>query len=231
MPPRRLIAGFLWRFALAYGLLIAPWPGFNAAYGRYFRSLGQRVFAHESGPRELRFEAVPAELRHRLDTRIVVANRAQFDRNGAGPAKFLELDTRGVGWVPTALTLALILATPIPWPRRSMAVLWGVVAVHGFVLFSVAVYIWNRSTDLSLVTLSPFWKQAADGLEETLITQLGPSFVVPVLIWILVTIRREDVLMWRSIAAASQSNPVNSKRADTSAKRGPGRSVSRCGGE
>ncbi len=198
MRPRKLIAGFLWRFALLFGLLIVPWPGFNAAYGRYFRALGQLVFARDSGRRLVHFEPVPPQLAHVLDTRIALANRDQPDRHGTIPGRYLELDTRGVGWVPTALVVALVLATPVPWRRRSLALLLGLLAVHGFVLFSVAVYIWNNSAELSLLTLSPFWKQTAEGLEETLITQLGASFVVPVLIWIPVTLRRQDVIAWQS---------------------------------
>ena len=193
MPSRSLIVGFFWRFALVYGLLIAPWPGFNAAYGRYFRILGQTVFAREGDRRILHFEAVPKNLHRVLDTRIALANRDQMDREGRGPVRYLELDSRGVGWVPTVLTFALIVATPIPWLRRCWALLWGMLTVHGFILVSVAVYIWNNSTDLALLTVAPFWKQIIAGLEETLITQMGVSFVVPVLIWILVTIRRQDV--------------------------------------
>ena len=197
MVPRKLIIGFLWRFALGYGLLIVPWPGFNESYARYFRALGQMVFAQESGPRFVRFEAVPGELRHSLDTRIALANRAHLDAQGSGPVRYLELDTRGIGWVPTALLLALVLATPVPWRRRVWALFFGVIAIHGFILFSVAVYLWNNSTDLGLLTLTPFWKQTTDGLEETLITQMGAGFVVPVLLWIAVTLRRQDGVRWQ----------------------------------
>ncbi len=198
MASRKLIVGFFWRFTLLYGLLILPWPGLNEIYGSYFRALGQRVFAHESGPRLLRFEAVPADIGHHLDTRIALANCNQLDRQGSGPVRYLELDTRGIGWVPTALLLALIMATPIPWRRKTWAMWWGLLLMHGFILFSVAAYIWNGSTALSLLSLTAFWKQIAEGLEETLITQMGASFVAPVFIWILVAIRSRDLVAWRS---------------------------------
>ena len=98
-----------------------------------------------------------------------------------------------LGWLPTALTVALIVATPVPRRRRCWALLWGMLLIHSFVLFSVAVYIWNESTTVSLVTLSPFWKEIADALEYTLVTQMGVSFSIPVLIWIAVLFRRQDV--------------------------------------
>ena len=43
------------------------------------------------------------------------------------------------------------------------------------------------------MTISPWEKEALDELSYTLINQLGASFSVPVLIWILVTFRRQDV--------------------------------------
>jgi len=199
MPPRRRIVGFLWRFVLAYGLLIFPWPGFNKTYSGYFRALGQMTFSRETGPRYVQFEAVPAELHHRLDTRIALANRAQADHAGNVLVRYLELDTRGVGWVPTALLLALILASPVPWRRRGVALVWGLLAVHGYILFSVACDIWNNSVDLLLLTLSAFWKSVVEGLDETLVTQMGVSFVVPVFIWMLVTLRRQDLIDWQLI--------------------------------
>ncbi|HTQ31261.1 MAG TPA: hypothetical protein VMI53_08625 [Opitutaceae bacterium] len=202
MPPRRAVAGFLGRFALVYGLLIFPWPGWNGFYGRGFRALGRTVFAENSGRRILRFEPAPDTLRP-LDTAIALANREQLDALGSGPVRTLGLDTRGVGWVPTALLLALILATPVSWRRRGRALIWGLICLYVFILFSVGIYIWNESAQLSLVGFSPFWKAIADGLEETLITQMGASFVAPVLIWILVTFRREDILAW-----AGDGNPA-----------------------
>jgi hypothetical protein len=102
------------------------------------------------------------------------------------------LDTRSIGWDPTALTIALILATPVPWRRRGWALLWGLVLVNLFILFSLQSWIWNASPNISLTTLSPFWKEMADDLEYTLITQMGVSFSMPVLIWIVVTFRLED---------------------------------------
>jgi hypothetical protein len=189
----RLILGFLIRFVVVFGLLILPWPGWNEFYGQGFRAIGNAVFARQDENCILYFEA------HRqtrgfsaVDTRITIGNRHLMDSNGKGPVTLLELNTRFVGWLPTALTIALIVATPVPWRRRWWALFWGVLLIHAFILFSVAVYIWNESTTVSLVTLSPLWKEIADALEYTLVVQMGASFSIPVLIWIAVLFRRQD---------------------------------------
>lgn len=195
-------------FVLLYGLLLLPWPGLNETYGCYFQALGRIVFGGIRGQRILQFEEAH-DARLPIGTQITMANHEQVDVNGRGPVIILGLDTRGVGWVPTALIIALTLATPIPLRRRWWALFLGLLLVHGFILFSVGCYIWNESTSLGLLALTPFWKTVVDGLEETLVTQLGASFVVPVLIWLLVTFRRQDltVLGSRFFSAPTSKEP------------------------
>jgi len=185
------IARLLLGFTLLYGLLIAPWPGWNDAYGGYFRALGRASFPDSGGRRLIRFEAAHTG-QTSIDTSITIANRDKADAKGHIPAEVLGLDTRSVGWVPTALILALTAASPVPWRRRLWALAWGLLLVHLFILLSVSCYIWDESADLALTTISPFWKVVADGLVETLITQLGVSFVAPALIWVIVTFRVRD---------------------------------------
>ena len=190
---RREIVGFLCRFVCVYALLLAPWPGGDELYGAYFRAMGEMVFARESGNRIVLFEFHPVQHGFTtLNTRMTMGNRALVDSTGKGPAAMVELDTRSIGWVPTALTIALILASPIPWRRRALALLAGLILVHAFILLTIQAWIWNHAPDLSLATTTPFWSVVTDGLEYTLLTQLGASFSVPVLIWILVTFQRPD---------------------------------------
>jgi len=196
-PEFKAVRHFLTWLVPLYALLIVPWPGSRDCYGNYLGFVAKTALASSGGHRILRFEQVPEAKRNRtLDTRITVANRDQLDASGSGPAVMLDFDSRGVGWMPTALLLSLVVSTPIPWQRRARAVFWGLLAIHAFVLFSLEAYIWNESdatSGLNLVTFSPFWKTVVNGLEETLITQMGASFVAPTLIWILVTFRADDL--------------------------------------
>jgi len=193
----KTILRFLAWFVAIYALFIFPWPGSRDFYGTYLRSIAKFALADTNGLRILRFDEVPSARRnHTLDTRITVANREQLDVNGSGRAVMLDFDSRGLGWVPTALLIALITATPVPWSRRAWAFVWGMLAIHAVILFSIQVYIWNQSdaaSGLNLCELPPFWKAIVNGLEETLVTQLGASFVLPTLIWIFSTFRITDL--------------------------------------
>jgi hypothetical protein len=196
-PEFKSITRFLCWFVPFYALLLIPWPGSRDLYGAYLRSVAKLVLTATDGRRILRFDDVPpASRNHTLDTRITVANREQLDANGFGRAIMLDFDSHGIGWVPTALLIALVVATPVPWRRRSWALAWGLLAIHALILFSIQIYIWNQSdtaSGLSLIELSPFWKIIVSGLEETLVTQLGASFAIPVFIWIFATFRAEDL--------------------------------------
>jgi len=190
---KKLIGAFL-RFIVIFGVLVIPWPGWNAIYSSYFRALGEAAFSRQDTQRVVLFGQ--DQITHgfsSLDTRMTLGNRALADSSGKGKAKKITLDTRSIGWMPTALTIALILATPVPWRQRAWALLWGLLLVHAFILFSLQVWIWDKSSDLSLMSTSPFMQTIFDEMEYTLLTQLGCSFSVPLFIWILVTFRRENL--------------------------------------
>ena len=202
-PEFKVVRRFLCWFAPLYALLIIPWPGSRDFYGAYLRSVARIVLVENNSRRILRFDEVPVSKRNRtLDTRITVANREQLDATGSGRAIMLDLDSHGVGWVPTALLIALVVATPVSWTRRAWALVWGLLAIHAVILFSIQVYIWNQSdtaSGLDLIALTPFWKTIISGLEETLVTQFGASFILPVLICALTTFRGEDLRTFSAV--------------------------------
>ena len=187
------LIGFVFRFVCIFGILIASWPGWNDCYGHYFRGASQAALNFGETKRMVRLTPNQGQSIHaNIDTLMSMGNRDLLDATGKGLVERTGLDSRSIGWLPTALTMALILATPIPWRRRGLALLGGLILVQGFILFSLLSWVWDNSSDLSLMTLSPLGKEVFDELSYALINQLGASFSVPVLIWILVTFRSQD---------------------------------------
>ena len=197
---------FIGCFIVIYGVLITPWPGWNEIYGQYFRSLAGWVFGRDEGGLVVTFKAhVMNHGFSTLGTQMILGNRYLIDSAGNGTVREVELDTRSIGWVPTALTIALIAASPIPWKRRIMALLIGLVLVHLFILFSLQVEIWDEYPALSLATFSPWFQRILDELDYTLLTQIGASFSVPVIIWALVTFCGRDAALFKSAASDTRA--------------------------
>jgi hypothetical protein len=187
MRPRKALWLFLCRLVVIYVILAFPWPGLSKAYSVYFRAICRMVFSADDGRRELSFEAPAEDSKRPNDTRIVIVNKELMHPDGSGPVRNVDIS---FGWLSTALLLALILATPIPWPRRGWALFWGLLGIHCFLLLFLAFCIWRESAEISLITLTPFWKTVVDAGREALAGQA--NLAAPVLIWILVTFRREN---------------------------------------
>jgi hypothetical protein len=189
MLPRKPIASFLCGFIILYAIFALPWPGWEGIYGSYFRGLARMVFAANDGRRELNFITAQDTV-HPLYTRIEIVNREMIHADGSGPVRNLDIDARAFGWKPTALFLALVIATPVPWRRRWRALLWGALCVQLFILLFLGFCIWDESAEVSLVTLEPFWKQIIDGTRAFAVSQY--AMAIPLVVWLAVTFRSED---------------------------------------
>lgn len=176
-------------FAFWYAVLLFLWPITGQAYCSAFRAIGTLVYGSNDRSKEIAFESFPQGY-HSHYTRVVIVNPAMMKPDGSGPVRNLDLDTRAFGWMPLALLLALILATPLPWERRRWALLWGFICQQGFVILALGYCIWNESSEIGMVSLSAASKEAAMAVRSMLAGQL--MMAVPILIWILVTFRKGD---------------------------------------
>ena len=204
MWPRNPIAVFVCRFLIVYLILTIPLPGLDHAWSIWLRVLARTVFTQDDGLRELTFEARPDDPKPPYDIRVEIANRALLHSDGSGPVRNLDI---GFDRQPMTVLLALIFATPVSWKRRRGALLWGLICEHIVIIFAIGFLIWNESSEIGLVALSPFWKQAASGVKEILMDQIG--LAVPVIIWIAVTFQRGDLPGIFNAKTALASRSVN----------------------
>ena len=205
MPRLKTALIFAGWFVLIYGLLITPWPGAKTIYAGYFRYVARLVLTTPGSQRLLAFQPLDNPNHQwppNFDTAIILANRDLLDQDGQEQRFMLTVDAWQMGWAPTACLMAFALATPISWRRRMWALFWGFLWVHGFILLTLGIFIWNESTRVALVTLTPFWKEIANRLEEQALNPVGPSFFAAALIWMLITFRRQDL-------AVKPANPLS----------------------
>ena len=188
--------GFFLRLILIYGLLIVPWPGLNPGYLTFFRAGGNLLFGSFGPSATVRFvdESPPQDS---WSTKLTFENRL----NGRGGGIYYEARQ---GYLATALVSALILATPVSRRRKGWAILWGLLLANAFVALRIhlgLLDLFSRPGDpMAMFSFSPFWKDALQ--LSVLISTASPelTFVVPVFIWIVVTLRRGDLERWRGAA-------------------------------
>lgn len=174
---------WMWRSALALSILVAlviPWPGVHAAYGYWFRwTCGFALYM-------LGFD----------DLRLASAQDAVFDVE----IRFAEvehhetwscsIDSFSLGFLPTAIFLALFFATRIAPAARWRTLAWGLLAIQAYILVEIVIVLLWRFTmhaseaahaHAALLT-RPSWQKFAGTLYE-LVPGISGRTSLPILIW------------------------------------------------
>ena len=223
-PKVRLIADFCVRALVFYGLLVAPWPGAQQSYAAFFRTGGNWLFG--AFGREGVVHFVPTSSNpEKVDTDILMK------KHGTRVARCQPVSSRYMGRIPTAVPIALILATPLGWGRRVRALAWGLLLANAFVAFTVLLFIvegYSAAQPYALFALSPFWQSALRQTVDILVRTGSNSAMFTILIWIVVTFRRGDLAtLLAGGAGGGEAGHIGSSRpparADESATRPPGR--------
>ena len=122
-----------------------------------------------------------------FDTEIWIADARNVAPDGGAMTRVVCLESRAIGWIPTALTLALVGSLSIPWRRRCVALGLSLLLIHVFVLFSLTVCIAHQiNVDQSLAWphLGPTFSFALYAAYETLITHFGAGLVAAIIVWV-----------------------------------------------
>lgn len=183
----------LWRFLIlvgvTYGLLIVPWPGVRDIYGSMYMEVANATLGSRGGALEIRFRR-PKQGTTAQGQDIELAAR----ETATYRVRRVPINTRLDGYLPTALLLSLTLATPIGWTRRGWAIILGMGCMHLLIAARLGIAILK-----ALVTsppyfqdLSAFWIRATHAAYGLAMQSPASSFLIPIVIWGLVTLRRDD---------------------------------------
>lgn len=206
--PKR-IAKFAFLVLVFYTLLTWPWSGWDATYGSWFRSGGDTVFSRfwfwpQATVKfvNLRsptlFGDIDAVTPGTLPPKFkppkpddVVQDTLMVLMNADVPASIgmLRTSSRPIGFWPTAVFLSLMLATPIRWWRKLIALPLGLVLVHAFVAFRVTVLLLkggfaDPAKKYALFHPTEFWQDVWRRAGEVFADNPTFAYVVPVFIWL-----------------------------------------------
>jgi len=189
------------RLSLLYALLVAPWPGLREAYVAAHASAANAFFRSAREHGTVRFIAMGAVRRSGPDTKLI------FENHVTGVAGNGTHNAQLTGFIPTALVIALVLATPIPRRRRAVALALGLILVHVFIALRIEILIahwYGVDQPWALDHPGPTWRALIDALFEGGVISPTPSFVGPILIWAAVSLRRDD---WRAAGHRAAGAP------------------------
>jgi hypothetical protein len=195
MNPRRAIVGFFVRLAVYYAALMTAWPVVKTGYGAYYRALGETCFGRFGTQAIARFEAWPQEDDVK-DTIVRLENHSVPD---VRIEKRMPISSRYTGYMPTAVVLSLLLATPLPWRRRGPALVVGLALVHVLILGWLWLSILDDLSDPLSQVPSHGWLLPGPlkAVVKFLVVNVGESvvacaYVFPVFIWLASAFRRTD---------------------------------------
>lgn len=124
------LSRFLVIAALLFLSLTIAWSILGNAYGAFFRAMGNALLT-DTPERNITFVRLDED-RYFHDTEFVMADIPSRTRGKTA------ISSRRHGYMPTALVLAMFLATPLPWRSRILALTWGLAMVNLYIIAKLA---------------------------------------------------------------------------------------------
>lgn len=190
MLPARQVIAFFAKVILLYALLRISWPAVQGVYRAAFCASGTFVF-RPFGVGRVQFEPLPTPPAGRdpYDAQAVLEN-VRTRARGTMP-----MNSRLMGYLPTAFVAALIVATPVGWRRRAWGLLAGVAVMSGFAGFELWLRLLDAFSDASTLAQYTFPPWGRSFLLVVLkVIGMSPvtAYITPIFIWVLLMFRRED---------------------------------------
>jgi len=173
--------------------VILLFTGVGDGYSAYFRGLGNFLFGKRWENVVISFvpknsqQTTLAEGHRATNISVRIDNKDYHYADGRPVQGELGVNSHLQGYLPTALFLALILATPLGWKQRMKLMGVGLVLLHVF----IAVLLWFvivGYTEVSGIGIYRFGDVmkgfVSNVVQVALVNQIGISFVVPMLIWL-----------------------------------------------
>jgi hypothetical protein len=176
--PRRILYLAL-RFVALFGLLVLPWPGFQASFAAGYQAGARAILGVILPNREVAVEPYHEPKHLSVDSRICLSDPRDRQTDGSLPVRVLTLDSRSLGWMPMAMFIALWGSTPLSWSER-----WKMLAAGsgGILLFVAATVLAHVCP---AIFPEPGWRHfLAIVANHLLVENLWLSFVGPALIWL-----------------------------------------------
>jgi hypothetical protein len=183
---------FLLKASIIYGILSAPFPFYDQAYGDFYRKVADKCFGRFRGPGFAKFN----EMKDPAMTHVNVGNYTMALPDGSFDTAAIDINTRYLGYLPTILLISLVLASPVPWKRRLIALAIGLSLVMLLILFKHWIsLLWfcEQNVWLHLTDFTGTGKKVLSFANSFISASSFTIAYFVVGIWLLVTFRVDDL--------------------------------------
>lgn len=186
----------LLRFALifvwVYALLLVPWPGLREGYGDAFRALGNLCLGTLGEDSEFDWRPFGTDGEFDSQTEVLISRPVAMP----GVQRNLIINHHRKGYLPMAMLIAMVLATPMSLSRRLRCLALGVLLINVFVGFRILakLTLWScQKNEWALFEIAPSSRKALRFLVEGVYRRFLGTFFAPVFLWLALCVRQQQL--------------------------------------
>lgn len=191
---RKLIFSFA-AFAAVYLFLLLPQVNMNGVYAEQFCKLGN--FLYQDFPQGGYVQLRTQTDKGKNDIALFLSN-ASWIENGKLTGVTTNKASDRIGYLITAFFTALVMATPVSWKRKLVALILGLVLVTAFVMLKLYVIILQAFTQVDWFGLfqEPSAKQSIQFWHEHFAAPASYGYSFVLIVWLALSIGRRE---WKKL--------------------------------
>jgi hypothetical protein len=194
-------------FLTAYMIMIVPQTRIGNFYGDFFRNMANR-FLGQVG--DAGIVIVKPQENERFDTMLFISKKSLWQGTSYKGDKY-NISSRTLGFLPSVLMLALIIATPVKWKRKITALIISFAAMTVFVLvklYVIILYKYQLSAWIGIFLYTGESRKRLILLNDYFAEPLTPAYTLGIFLWIAFCFRKKD---WENVISTFQPAAVTDK--------------------
>jgi hypothetical protein len=174
-----------------------PATGIDRKYAEFFCSIGNKFFWEFGNGALVIVTADEKEANHikLFITKTSLEKTTGISNTGISKGREFNLfNGKIIGFLPTILFLALVIATPLTWKRKIFALFFGFFLLTAFIMMKLRViilYAFATTPEIGLFQ-EPEVKKSIEFWYNYFPAQLTPSYSFSVIVWLAVCIGKKE---------------------------------------
>ena len=180
-------------FTITLAGLLLVYPSLRNTYRDFLITTGNSFLGHPGKQASVKFLENNEE--KYLDMTMYIGNSFKMETEPNAVFWITKASTMYLSWIPLALMIALVIASPVRLLKKLIIFISGIIIVHIITYIKLLIqiyYVANTHRDLDILLLSPFWFKVNSLLLDNFVDTVQPSLVLIFIIWMLMTFTYKD---------------------------------------